>query len=617
VSEESFGRYILEDLLGEGGMGQVYRAFDTETDRVVALKLLPAKLADDEDYKRRFRREAKTAASLSDPHAVPIHHFGEIDGRLYVDMRLIEGRDLGSVLASRTPMDEHRAVAIVEQIAEVLQAAHNAGLVHRDIKPSNVLLTDRNFAYLIDFGIAIQTNETRLTRTGLAIGTLAYMAPERFGESHADPRSDVYSLTCLLYECLTGAPPFGEATLEQLLAAHLTKEPPRPSTRRADLRAFDSVIARGMAKDPDDRYQAAIDLATAARRALASESVDQQANSRTVQAPDASAQSELARSGDTVSATQFALGKANTGGSQRPKSGVAVRSTTSGVNEQRRKDAMQRLQEQLEQQETRAGQRRMYATAGAAIAVIALVATLVVVLMTRREPNSDEATTPTSLPTSSAPPASGALPPFAPPVGLGDNCQYPPTLDGASKPNTPPRSGKVPTDPAVISASMETNQGDIGLMLDNAKAPCTVNSFASLAQQGYFNGTSCHRLTTAEALSVLQCGDPTGQGTGGPGYRFANEYPTDQYQPDNPKLMEPVTYPRGTLAMANAGPGTNGSQFFLVYQDSQLPPNYTVFGTIDQTGLATLDKIAAAGVVDGGDDGKPNLDIRITSILLD
>jgi len=169
----------------------------------------------------------------------------------------------------------------------------------------------------------------------------------------------------------------------------------------------------------------------------------------------------------------------------------------------------------------------------------------------------------------------------------------------------------------VVSASMTTNQGNIGLQLDNAKSPCTVNSFASLAQQGFFNDTPCHRLTTSEGLAVLQCGDPTGQGTGGPGYQFDNEYPTNQFQPDDPALQEPVVYPRGTLAMANAGPGTNGSQFFLVYKDSHLPPNYTVFGTIDQTGLATLDKIAAAGTADGSQDGKPKDDVQVKSIQLD
>lgn len=214
-------------------------------------------------------------------------------------------------------------------------------------------------------------------------------------------------------------------------------------------------------------------------------------------------------------------------------------------------------------------------------------------------------------------PATGGLPAFKPSANLGSNCQYPASPEPASKKVDAPHSGKVPTNPATVSASMSTNQGNLGLVLDNAKAPCTVNSFASLAQKGYFNDTPCHRLTTSPSLSVLQCGDPTGSGTGGPGYQFANEYPTDQYPPNDPALQQPVVYPRGTLAMANAGPGTNGSQFFLVYKDSQLPPNYTAFGTIDATGLATLDKIAAAGVAGGGQDGKPATDVRIKSILLD
>jgi peptidyl-prolyl cis-trans isomerase B (cyclophilin B) len=216
-----------------------------------------------------------------------------------------------------------------------------------------------------------------------------------------------------------------------------------------------------------------------------------------------------------------------------------------------------------------------------------------------------------------APTPEGALPAFNPPADLGANCTYPATTEPAGKPNTPPRTGKVPTEPALVSASVETSEGNIGLQLDNAKAPCTVNSFASLAQQGYFDGTSCHRLTTTRDLSVLQCGDPTGTGTGGPGYQFANEYPTNQYPLSDPALETPVTYPRGTLAMANAGPGTNGSQFFLVYADSQLPPQYTAFGTIDETGLATIDKIANAGVDGAGGDGKPATDVTIDSIRLD
>jgi peptidyl-prolyl cis-trans isomerase B (cyclophilin B) len=175
----------------------------------------------------------------------------------------------------------------------------------------------------------------------------------------------------------------------------------------------------------------------------------------------------------------------------------------------------------------------------------------------------------------------------------------------------------VPTDPAQVSASMSTNQGNVGIELDNGKAPCTVNNFVSLAQQGYFDNTPCHRLTTSADLSVLQCGDPLGTGAGGPGYQFANEYPTSQYRLSDPALQQPVVYPRGTLAMANAGAGTNGSQFFIVYKDSTLPPQYTAFGRIDNTGLATVEKIAAAGVAGGGDDGSPATDTTISSVRLD
>jgi peptidyl-prolyl cis-trans isomerase B (cyclophilin B) len=208
------------------------------------------------------------------------------------------------------------------------------------------------------------------------------------------------------------------------------------------------------------------------------------------------------------------------------------------------------------------------------------------------------------------------LPPFDPPKTLGANCQYPATTEPASKPVKPPQNGRITTDPAVVTAEIVTAQGAIGLTLDNGKTPCTVNNFTSLAKQGFFDNTKCHRLTTSTELGVLQCGDPTASGTGGPGYRFPNEYPTNQYRLTDPELKTPVVYPRGALAMANTGPGTNGSQFFLVYKDSQLPPTYTVFGTIDGPGLMALDMIAAAGVADGSDDGKPAKDVSIKSVQI-
>ncbi|MEH3141091.1 MAG: peptidylprolyl isomerase [Mycobacterium kyogaense] len=295
------------------------------------------------------------------------------------------------------------------------------------------------------------------------------------------------------------------------------------------------------------------------------------------------------------------------------------------TNEQRRAAAKRKLERQLERRAERDRKRRMYTIIGSAVAAVVVIAAVVATIVLTNRDSGTPTASPSSTSTSEAaspldapePGKPGALPPFAAPEGLGGNCEYPKSPEPASKPVEAPRSGKVPTDPAQVSASMETNQGNLGLQLDNAKSPCTVNSFASLANKGFFDNTPCHRLTTSEGLAVLQCGDPTGQGTGGPGYQFANEYPTDQYQPDDPKLQQPVLYPRGTLAMANAGPGTNGSQFFLVYKDSTLPPNYTVFGTIDQTGLATLDKIAAAGTKDGGEDGAPKLDVTIKKLQLD
>ncbi|MFF2026884.1 protein kinase domain-containing protein [Rhodococcus koreensis] len=264
-----FGRYRLQELIGEGGMGQVYKAFDTVTDRIVALKVLPDHSAGDRGYQERFRREAHAAAGLREPHVVPIHDYGEIDGRLFLDMRLIDGIDVKTLLAQRGPMPPTLSVSVIDQVAAALDAAHADGLVHRDVKPSNMLVTNRNFVYLIDFGIARAAGETGLTSTGAAIGTLAYMAPERFTTGQTDARSDVYALACVLHECLTGVQPFPGDSLEQQIAGHLTGRPPQPSlVGSAVPTGFDEVIARGLAKAPDDRYQTAGDLAAAAHHAL-------------------------------------------------------------------------------------------------------------------------------------------------------------------------------------------------------------------------------------------------------------------------------------------------------------------------------------------------------------
>jgi serine/threonine protein kinase len=272
VEGTPFGRYRLIEQLGRGGMGEVWRAYDSDIDRVVALKMLLPHISQDPDYEKRFRREARAAARLDDPHVVPIYDVGEIDGRLYVTMRLITGTDLHTLLESG-PLDAHRAVAIIEQIASALQKAHRTGLVHRDVKPSNILIDENDFAYLIDFGIARTAEETGVTMTGAAIGTWAYMAPERFNTGEIHPSSDIYALACVLYECLTGQQPFPGNTLEQVASGHIFTKPPRPSEKsRTVPTALDQVIATGLAKQPADRYPSAIEMASAARQVISQSS---------------------------------------------------------------------------------------------------------------------------------------------------------------------------------------------------------------------------------------------------------------------------------------------------------------------------------------------------------
>ncbi|MDT5346749.1 MAG: hypothetical protein QOH91_36, partial [Mycobacterium sp.] len=195
VDEVAFGRYRLLELIGEGGMGQVFKAHDTVIGRDVAIKVLPPEMATLAGYQERFRREAKVAARLTEPHIIPIHDTGEIDGRLYLVMPIIEGIDVQTLLAREGPMSPPRAVRVIQQLAAALNTAHRNGLAHRDIKPSNVLMTADEHVYLIDFGIAHDASATRMTQTGMMVGTFSYMAPERFLAGTVDARADVYALS--------------------------------------------------------------------------------------------------------------------------------------------------------------------------------------------------------------------------------------------------------------------------------------------------------------------------------------------------------------------------------------------------------------------------------------
>jgi serine/threonine protein kinase len=219
-----------------GGMGEVYQAFDSKRDRIVALKLLPEAFSKDDEYQRRFRRESHAVARLREPHVIPIHDYGEINRRLFIDMRLVDGgRNIATILADQGPFALARAVHLISQVADALNAAHADGLIHCDIKPSNVLVTSSDFVYVVDFGIAHTVGHTltSLTMSGTTVGTLDYMAPERFGNGPIDCRADVYSLACLLYECLTGARPF---TGTEFTLTHV--RPPSHSSTEAEQHQF-------------------------------------------------------------------------------------------------------------------------------------------------------------------------------------------------------------------------------------------------------------------------------------------------------------------------------------------------------------------------------------------
>ncbi len=274
-----FGPYHLKRLLGRGGMGEVYEADHTVKEWTVAVKLMSDTFSRDPVFRERMKREARIAGRLQEPHVVPIHDYGEIDGQMFMEMRLIEGIDLDTLLKRYGPLTPPRAVAIITQVASALDAAHAAGVMHRDVKPPNILITRDDFAYLVDFGIASATTDEKLTQLGTAVGTWKYMAPERFSNDEVTYRADIYALACVLHEALTGGPPYRADSAGTLVSAHLLSPIPQPSLMRAGIpKAFDAVIARGMAKKPEDRYASAGDLALAAHEALSDPDQDHAAD---------------------------------------------------------------------------------------------------------------------------------------------------------------------------------------------------------------------------------------------------------------------------------------------------------------------------------------------------
>ena len=268
----TFGPYRIDALVGRGGMGVVYRAHDLRLRRDVALKLLSAQLAADDRFRERFLRESRLAAATEHVRIVPVYEAGEVDGLLYIAMRYIEGRDLATILRAEGALEPPRAIAVVGQLAAALDAAHARGLVHRDVKPSNALVAEERGGervYLVDFGITEDaTAGDHLTASGQVVGTLDYLAPERIRWDAVDSRADVYSLACVLFECLTGEVPFPRSSEAAAIYAHLEEPPRPPSELRPELPpALDAAVAAGLAKDPEQRWQTCGELTAAARSA--------------------------------------------------------------------------------------------------------------------------------------------------------------------------------------------------------------------------------------------------------------------------------------------------------------------------------------------------------------
>jgi class 3 adenylate cyclase len=262
--------YRIEERIGQGGMGVVYRAYDLRLKRTVALKLVTPELALDEGFRERFVRETELTMSLEHPNVVPIHDAGEVAGRLYLAMRLVAGTDLRELLHAEGALEPSRVLAICRQVANALDSAHARALVHRDVKPSNVLLDESEHVYLADFGLTRRLEEQASPAgEGRSIGTPAYLAPEQIEGRPIDGRADVYSLGCVVFECLTGSVPYHRDSRLAVAWAHLEEEPPSVSdVNSAVPRGIDDVIRRAMAKEPGDRFRTCAALIDAAEEAL-------------------------------------------------------------------------------------------------------------------------------------------------------------------------------------------------------------------------------------------------------------------------------------------------------------------------------------------------------------
>ncbi|WOC13856.1 protein kinase domain-containing protein [Gordonia sp. MP11Mi] len=567
-SGTTIGDYRLDSLLGRGGMGEVYRAFDVRRSRVVALKVLPPEFGHHPELRERFDRESRLAARLEHPHIVPIHDWGQIGDTLFLDMRLIRGRTFGDLLRSER-VDIGRSLGILAQIASALDAAHAVGLVHRDVKPDNILIGDGDFAYLLDFGIAQAADNTRLTQTGGVVGSIAYMAPERFEDGPVGPSVDVYALACVLVECLTGRPPFGGSDIPTVMRGHLLESPPRTGT------VFDPVIARGLAKAGADRYPSCAELVFAAQAAIARPTPPY---------------AHVSPAPPTV--PQFST--------TFPRAVPAPPNLLlhdPGLHRTRRRRAR------------------------VAVATLALVAVLAVggyLIANRHGEAAQAGTSPSAVTAGSETAGTQTV-----------TCQYPTAAATGIRSVGPPDAAQPRTGSGALHLSMST--GDIDVRLDRALAPCNVAAVETLANAKFLDYQGCSRLSGYILVCSAGGAGPNSPDIqaefDGPGWTSPNEPPTGLPVAEG-KIdslgRQQVTYPRGAMLITNPGAqeGTdvaNGSSsYFFVVKPIITAPLYTMVGEVT-SGMTMLDRIVRDGFEParpGANFGMPNTMPNVVSAVV-
>ncbi|MFA1541534.1 protein kinase domain-containing protein [Actinomadura monticuli] len=595
--------------IGEGSQGTVFLG-ESGSGQRVAVKLLHADFGRDARARTAFDRELAAVRRVAPFCTARVLAATADDEIPHIVTEYVDGPSLKDLIAEKGVASPDEQVRLAIGTATALAAIHEAGVVHRDFKPANVLLGPDG-PKVIDFGIARPLDATSATMTG-AVGTPAYMAPEQVAGSSGGAPVDMFAWACTMAYTANGVPPFGADSVPAIMQRILYGEPELGALTER----LHDLVASCLAKDPAARLTATqvlqrlLNIGPDAN--LLAEGTSAAAAHPAAAHPAAAHPSSAPWTPPSENGVPAPAGPAfeemspgwlpdagtapGTGPGSAPPAGAGTlpgRGAPPGAGvPPGGPPPLPAGFPRAESPPPGGGNRRWLPVIGAAAVMLLVAGGLSAAVLLNRGDRAKKADEPAAQATAGGTAAARTT------AAGGHTCSYPPSANSdARSVGTPPV--RVP-DGQPTEATITTSAGALKLRLDPAAAPCTVNSLAFLAGKGFYDGTSCHRLTTSPSLRVLQCGDPTGTGTGGPSYQFADENTAG------------ATYSRGTVAMANAGPNTNGSQFFIVYGDApDLPPSYSVFGRIT-AGMDVIDKIAQKGAEGGVDDGQPKEKVTIT-----